>query len=98
MEKNKPHCPLQRVKELISEGRFNMTKTATASAAALDFTEDLLALNRGEFYKSMTTYNNHKVWQDVYRHASAVGMLYVKLTVIEDVLLVSFKELKNDLS
>ena len=83
MEKNKPHCPLQRVKELISEGRFNMTKTATASAAALDFTEEavmqeLLALNRGEFYKSM--------------------MLYVKLTVIEDVLLVSFKELKNDLS
>lgn len=63
MEKNKPHCPLQRVKELISEGRFNMTKTATASAAALDFTEEavmqeLLALNRGEFYKSMTTYNN----------------------------------------
>ena len=60
MEKNKPHCPLQRVKELISEGRFNMTKTATASAAALDFTEEavmqeLLALNRGEFYKSMTT-------------------------------------------
>ena len=103
MEKNKPHCPLQRGKELISEGRFNMTKTATASAAALDFTEEavmqeLLALNRGEFYKSMTTYNNHKVWQDVYRHASAVGMLYVKLTVIEDVLLVSFKELKNDLS
>ncbi|WP_417030772.1 hypothetical protein [Bilophila wadsworthia] len=34
----------------------------------------------------------------MYRHASAVGMLYVKLTVIEDVLLVSFKELKNDLS
>ena len=60
--------------------------------------QELLALNRGEFYKSMTTYNNHKVWQDVDRHASAVGMLYVKLTVIEDVLLVSFKELKNDLS
>lgn len=57
MEKNKPHCPLQRVKELISEGRFNMTKTATASAAALDFTEEavmqeLLALNRGDFIKA----------------------------------------------
>ena len=51
MEKNKPHCPLQRVKELISEGRFNMTTAPTATAAALDLTEgalmqEILALNR----------------------------------------------------
>ena len=99
MEKNKPHCPLQRVKELISEGRFNMTKTATASAAALDFTEEavmqeLLALNRGEFYKSMTTYNNHKVWQDVYRQPRLEWGCSVKLTVGR-CLLVSLRELKK---
>lgn len=55
--------------------------------------EEILTLERGEFHKSMTTYENHAVWQDVYRHASRVGMLYVKLTVLGDVLIVSFKEL-----
>ena len=46
-----------------------------------------------EFYKSMTTYHDSSVWQDVYRHKADVGMLYIKLTVIDDVLVVSFKEL-----
>ncbi|MEI3478856.1 MAG: type II toxin-antitoxin system MqsR family toxin [Bilophila sp.] len=100
MEKNKPHYPLPLVKEMIQEGRFHMTKTATFTSAALDFTEEavaeeLLALERTEFYKSMTAYNDHKVWQDVYRHRSAAGMLYVKFSIFEDVLVLSFKELEK---
>jgi motility quorum-sensing regulator / GCU-specific mRNA interferase toxin len=41
----------------------------------------------------MTTHEDHRVWQDVYCPSMSVGGLYVKLTVIDDVLIVSFKEL-----
>ena len=40
----------------------------------------------------MTTHADHRIWQDVYCAATPVGDVYVKLTVIEDVLVVSFKE------
>src|ERR1035437_3242589 len=43
--------------------------------------------------KSMTTHADHRVWQDVYRPKTPAGEVYVKLTVIDDVLIVSFKEL-----
>jgi motility quorum-sensing regulator/GCU-specific mRNA interferase toxin len=33
------------------------------------------------------------VWQDVYRPMTVAGGVYLKLTVIDDVLIVSFKEL-----
>ncbi|MCW5652499.1 MAG: type II toxin-antitoxin system MqsR family toxin [Hydrogenophaga sp.] len=35
----------------------------------------------------------YKVWQDVYRTSTPAGDLYLKLTVIDDVLIVSYKEL-----
>ena len=41
----------------------------------------------------MTTHADHRVWQDVYRPVTEVGEVYLKLTVIDDVLIVSFKEL-----
>jgi motility quorum-sensing regulator / GCU-specific mRNA interferase toxin len=53
----------------------------------------LLALTPADFYKSMTTHNDHTVWQDVYRPITKVGGVYLKLTVIDGVLIVSFKEL-----
>jgi motility quorum-sensing regulator/GCU-specific mRNA interferase toxin len=42
----------------------------------------------------MTTHTDHRIWQDVY-HAKTTGgdEVYLKLTVIGDVLIVSFKEL-----
>jgi len=51
------------------------------------------ALAPRDFHKSMTTHADHRVWQDVYRPSTAVGRIYLKLTVIDDVLVVSFKEL-----
>ena len=51
------------------------------------------ALTAQDFHKSMTTYGNHTLWQDVYQPHTAAGEVYLKLTVIEDVLIVSFKEL-----
>ena len=59
--------------------------------------EDLVgivsALTPKDYYKSMTTHADHRIWQDVYRPKTAHGDLYLKLTVIDDVLIVSFKEL-----
>lgn len=53
----------------------------------------VLGLTPANFYKSMTTHADHRVWQDVYRPRTAAGDVYIKLTVIDDVLIVSFKEL-----
>ena len=54
----------------------------------------VLALTPTDFYKSMTTHADHRVWQDVYRAKTANGdEVYLKLTVIDDLMIVSFKEL-----
>lgn len=52
-----------------------------------------MALTPADFFKSMTTHAVHTIWQDVYRPNTPAGDLYVKLTGIDDVLIVSFKEL-----
>jgi motility quorum-sensing regulator / GCU-specific mRNA interferase toxin len=51
-------------------------------------------MQREHFYKSMTSYADPRLWQDVYHVPSQVGGLYVKFTadVITDFLLLSFKE------
>ncbi len=71
--------------------------SALAGAAALGFDFEgmvsvVMALTPANFYKSMTTHADHRVWQDVYRPATPAGMVYLKLTVIDDVLIMSFKE------
>ena len=54
----------------------------------------VLALTPADFYKSMTTHADHRIWQDVYHAKLTSGNeVYLKLTVINDVLIVSFKEL-----
>ena len=53
----------------------------------------VMALESGDFHKSMTMRADHRVWQDVYRPHTAAGDVYLKLTAIDDVLIVSFKEL-----
>jgi motility quorum-sensing regulator/GCU-specific mRNA interferase toxin len=53
----------------------------------------VLALKSEDFYKSMTTHTDHTMWQDVYRPKTSAGDVYLKLTIINEVLIVSFKEL-----
>ena len=53
----------------------------------------VMALTVADFYKSMTTHADYTIWQDVYRPSTQAGDVYLKLTVIDDVLIVSFKEL-----
>lgn len=100
MEKKTPHCKLSVLKALVRAGRMRPTYTALSGAAALglglpDIVETVLNLAAKDFYKSMTTYNDHTVWQDVYRPVTLAGPVYVKLTVIDDVLVVSFKALSS---
>ncbi|MHB9118917.1 MAG: type II toxin-antitoxin system MqsR family toxin [Burkholderiales bacterium] len=98
MEKGTPHCRLSVVKAMINAGRVRTTKAAREGGTALGFDFDgmlavVLALSAEDFYKSMTTHADHRVWQDVYRPSTPAGEVYLKLTVIDDVLIVSFKEL-----
>ncbi len=98
MEKRTPHCKLSIVKTLIGGGQVRSTQSARQGATALgiDFDgmcEIISSLTTADFHKSMTTYADHKVWQDVYRPTTAAGDIYLKLTVIDDLLIVSFKEL-----
>lgn len=98
-EKKTAHYPLVQVKELVEEGKILSTRKALETAASLEYTlEDMvnviLDLEVTDFYKSMTTHVDHTIWQDVY-HFPAKGDLdiYIKLTVTDNVLIVSFKEL-----
>ena len=99
MEKRTPHCKLSIVKAIVKEGRVKATMSAFSGAREIGI-DDLAAmcdvvmsLNQENFYKSMTTHNDHQIWQDVYRKKIDARMtVYLKLTVIDDVLIVSFKE------
>ena len=97
MEKRPPHYKLAVVKTLVEAGRICTTYAARAGANELGFTlsdmlDVVMALTPADFYKSMTTHADHTVWQDVYRPSTQAGDVYLKLTVIDDVLIVSFKE------
>ena len=98
MEKRTPHCKLTVIKALIEAGKIRTTHSARvgASELGLEFSDMLAvvtALTPADFYKSMTTNADHTIWQDVYRPSTQAGDVYLKLTVIDDVLIVSFKEL-----
>ena len=97
MEKRKARYPLATVKRLISDGRVSFTMTALAGGAAMGYaSEEMLdvvsSLTARNLYKSMTSHADHKVWHDVYHAKAGSGIVYLKLTVIEDLLIVSFKE------
>lgn len=98
MEKQTPHCKLSVVKAMINAGHVRSTKSALMGGEVIGFGFDdiigvVMALTPTDFYKSMTTHADHQVWQDVYRPTTSAGEVYLKLTVIDDVLIVSFKEL-----
>lgn len=98
MEKRIPHCKLIKVKALVEIGNVRTTHSARVGANELglelaDMLAVVMALTPTDFYKSMTTHTDHTIWQDVYQPNTPAGDVYLKLTVIDDVLIVSFKEL-----
>jgi motility quorum-sensing regulator/GCU-specific mRNA interferase toxin len=99
-EKHKPTYDLDAIKAAFSTVQgLNATGSAIKGAAALGFgrTEiiaTIQAIERKHFFKSMTAYADHTVWQDVYHVPSELGLLYVKFTadIVTEFLLLSFKE------
>ena len=78
MEKRTPHCKLAVVKTLVAAGKVRATVSALAGGAALGFSfEEIVgvvaALAPGDFYKSMTTHADHRVWQDVHLPKTPAG-------------------------
>lgn len=85
--------------ESFRHSQYTIKQSALSGAAAMGFErEDILlaveSMRPEHFYKSMTSYNNHRIWQDVYHVPYKDYMVYVKFTqgVITDFDLLSFKE------
>lgn len=96
MGKSTAHYRLAQVRALVEARRVRMTDPARSGAALLGLTrremlEVVLGLGAEDFYKSMTTYADHRIWQDVYHPMTAYGGAYLKLTILDDLLIVSFK-------
>jgi len=100
VEKHTAHYKLPMVKELIQQEQFRFTRSALVGGAAMGLdAEVMLSVVRGllpsDLHKSMTTYADHQVWQDVYHKETPAGNAYIKLTVVDELVIVTFKE-KDD--
>ena len=95
MEKFNPTYDLEEFKN----SNFAITITAQKTASDLGFDKNdvhkvVSTMQENQFYKSMTSYANHKIWQDVYHVPYGDLVLYIKFTqnVISEFTLLSFKE------
>jgi len=103
-EKRKPTYDLDAIKSAFSTVQgLRATGTAIKGAATLGFgraeiVATIQTIERRQFFKSMTAYADHTVWQDVYHVPSEQGVLYIKFTAdaVAEFLLLSFKEKGND--
>ena len=74
------------------------TKTALDGGRSMGLTSAemlivIAGLSRRDFYKSITTYADHKVWQDVYHAATPAGKdAYIKVTFRDAAPVIQFKE------
>lgn len=100
MEKHTPHYSLNAIKAIVHEhGVDAFTRAAQDGAGKLGLTKFeavavVLGLEHRMLFKSMTTYADHKIWQDVYHALCPNGRLaYIKLTLRDDgVVVIQFKE------
>jgi len=100
MEKRRPTYDLDAIKQAIgSVDTVAITTSALRDATALGFDRGgivavIHSVERRMFVKSMTTFADHRLWQDVY-HVPARGLLlYVKFQadVVSEFTVMSFKE------
>ena len=99
MEKRSPHYDLVRIQaEVVRLGAAAFTRTALDGGRAMGLTSSemlgvIAALSRNNFYKSMTSYADHRVWQDVYHAPTPVRReAYIKVTLREGAPVIQFKE------
>ena len=105
MEKHKSHYGLDTLRLLLlHESTRIVTRSGRQGAATLGYFDDesmvarVLRLASREFYKSMTTYGNTKIWQDVYRTNDGNVGIYIKLqkTLGGKGVIISFKPLDEE--
>lgn len=102
MEKRIAHYDLAvviiRVKE---RGSAAFTRTALDGGRRLGLTlaemvEAVSCLTPACLYKSMTTYADSRLWQDVYHGETPAGKAYIKITLRDDgAPVIQFKELET---
>jgi motility quorum-sensing regulator/GCU-specific mRNA interferase toxin len=99
VEKPTPHYDLAKVQLGVARlGVAAFTKTALDGGREMGLTTgEMLAviagLKRRNFYKSMTTYADHRIWQDVYHAATPLGQeAYIKITMRDLAPVIQFKE------
>lgn len=100
MEKRKPHHALAEIKVAFSDpAALNRSFVSKRGADDLEMDDaavvaTIQALAVADFEKSMTSYADHRVWQDVYRPKVGGTELYVKFTLDaqQALFLISFKE------
>jgi motility quorum-sensing regulator / GCU-specific mRNA interferase toxin len=102
VEKKRAHYSLRKIKDLIKSGNAFVTKKAQYNALE-SFGFDLeriyqtvLELNNNDFYKSMTSHQNTKLWHDVYKKKMNPNYFYIELQIFEmNALIISFKEVES---
>jgi motility quorum-sensing regulator/GCU-specific mRNA interferase toxin len=99
VEKRTPHYSLARIQADVARlGAAAFTKTALDGGRAMSLTSAemlavIAALSRRSFYKSMTTYADHRIWQDVYHAPTPVRKdAYIKITLRDAAPVIQFKE------
>jgi motility quorum-sensing regulator/GCU-specific mRNA interferase toxin len=87
VEKRKPHYRLTEIQDNVrAVGIASFTLTARRNGLAMGLTTEemvdiVCGLRRVSFYKSMTTHEDHKLWQDVYCATLSTGKTaYIKVT------------------
>ncbi|TPI30626.1 type II toxin-antitoxin system MqsR family toxin [Mesorhizobium sp. B3-2-1] len=100
MEKRRPTYDLDAIKSMFgSVDTLAITTSALRDAVGLGFdragmVEVIDSMTRKMFVKSMTTFADHRVWQDVYHVPARDMLLYVKFQadVVTEFTIISFKE------
>jgi len=99
VEKSTPHYDLAAIQAQVARlGAAAFTKTALDGGRDMGLTSHemlavIAALTRRNFYKSMTTYADHTVWQDVYHSPTPVEQeAYIKITMRDTAPVIQFKE------
>ena len=100
MEKKRPTYDLTAVQAAFSAiGALAITVSAFRDATALGFDRAgivsvIQTMKSGMFVKSMTTYADHRIWQDVYHVPTGDLVLYVKFQadVVTEFRVMAFKE------
>lgn len=100
MEKKRPTYDLAAVQAAFAEPRtLAITTNAFRDAIALGFDRPGIVttiknMDRTMFLKSMTTFADHRLWQDVYHVPAGELILYVKFQadVVTEFRVMAFKE------